>query len=123
MLDTFRRAKGSGRPEKLYRITRGSIRSLMITVPHIALSLLAAAQRVYGETAAAKLLYTWFQAKTDTYTRKLAGADTLLTKAKMLSPSCAAPKAASAPHRAGRGNRRSQPRRASSAAARARRRA
>lgn len=84
-IDTFRRAKGSGRPEKLYRLTRRLDPLFDENGASIALSLLAAAQRVYGETAAAKLLYAWFQAKTDTYTRKLAGADDLLTKAKMLS--------------------------------------
>ena len=85
LIDTFRRAKGSGRPEKLYRLTHRLDPLFDESGASLALGLLAAAQRVYGETAAAKLLYAWFQAKTDTYTRKLAGADDLLTKARMLS--------------------------------------
>ena len=77
MLDTFRRAKRSGRPEKLYRITT---RLDPLFTDHsltLALDLLAAAQRVYGETAASKLLYTYFQAKTDRFVTKLAATDTL----------------------------------------------
>jgi predicted ArsR family transcriptional regulator len=85
MLDTFRRAKGSGRPEKLYRITTRLNPLFTDGGPDLALNLLGAAQSVFGETAAAKLLYTLFQAKSDAWASKLAAHDTLEAKAKALA--------------------------------------
>lgn len=85
LIDTFRRAKGSGRPEKLYRLTHRLDPLFDPGGASLAMSLLAAAQRVYGETAAAKLLFAWFQSKTEAYARKLADAEDLTAKIKLLS--------------------------------------
>lgn len=85
MLDTFRRAKGSGRPEKLYRITTRLDPLFTDGGPQLALNLLGAAQSVFGETAAAKLLYTLFQAKSDAWASKIAAHETLEAKAKTLA--------------------------------------
>ncbi|MBK8093836.1 MAG: hypothetical protein IPK32_18135 [Verrucomicrobiaceae bacterium] len=85
MLDTFRRPKPSGRPEKLYRITHKLDPIFDDTGMSLALDLLGAAQRVYGETAAAKLLYTWFQAKSDALSPKIDRTESLLIRAKALA--------------------------------------
>lgn len=85
MLDTFRRARGSGRPEKLYRITQRLDPIFDDGGQSLALNLLAIAKRVYGETAPAKLLYTFFQVKSDDWAAKLAAHDTLEAKAKALA--------------------------------------
>ncbi|MBL9132855.1 MAG: hypothetical protein JNG86_16725 [Verrucomicrobiaceae bacterium] len=85
MLDTWRRPKRSGRPEKLYRITR--VLDPLFAPDGIALALdfLAAAQKVFGETAAAKLLYAWYQARTADYAAHLDKKETLLQRARALA--------------------------------------
>lgn len=85
MLDTWRRPKPAGRPEKLYRITRALDPLFATDGSTLVVELLAAAQKVYGETAAAKLLYTWFQAKTDSLAQRLEGKDSLLKRARSLA--------------------------------------
>jgi uncharacterized protein YeaO (DUF488 family) len=49
------------------------------------LDLLAAAERVYGETAPSKLLFTHFQSKTELWADKLRKAATLADRVKMLA--------------------------------------
>ncbi len=85
LLDTWRRPKPSGRPEKLYRLTR-RLDTLFAPDPSlIALDLLAASQKAFGETAAAKLLYTWFQAKTESFAVRINANDTLLHRVRTLA--------------------------------------
>ena len=87
-LDTWRHSKGAGRPEKLYRLTPkadalfdgGAGPALTLT-----LDLLTTAERVYGETAPPKLLYTYFQAKAEVLAPKLAKAADVAERAKLLA--------------------------------------
>ena len=99
MLDTFRRPKKSGRPEKLYRITHKLDPVFNDGGMRLALDLLAAAQRVYGETAAAKLLYTWFQAKTEAFAARIDRSAPLLERARVLARLRSAEGCLSAAHR------------------------
>lgn len=84
-LDTWRRPKGAGRPEKLYRVTPKANVIFGLHGTSLALDLLATAERVYGETAPPKLLYSYFQAKTESWAPKLAKAETLPERAKLLA--------------------------------------
>lgn len=84
-LDTWRRPKGAGRPEKLYRLTPKADALFNCHGPALTLDLLTTAEKVYGETAPPKLLYTYFQTKAETYAPKLAKAETLEERAKLLA--------------------------------------
>lgn len=84
-LDTWRRARKAGRPEKLYRLTPKAEALFGSVEPQITLDLLAAAERVYGETAPSKLLFTHFQSKTELWADKLRKAATLADRVKMLA--------------------------------------
>jgi predicted ArsR family transcriptional regulator len=85
LLDTWRRSKGSGRPEKLYRLTPKADGFFACAGPALTLDLLTTAERVYGETAPPKLLYTYFQAKAEVLAPKLAKAATVEERAKLLA--------------------------------------
>ena len=85
LVDTWRRAKPSGRPEKLYRLTR-QLDPLFAPDPSVVgLELLAAAQKAFGETAAAKLLFTWFPSKSDSFAARIDVKATLLKRARTLA--------------------------------------
>jgi predicted ArsR family transcriptional regulator len=84
-LDTWRRPKGAGRPEKLYRLTPKADLLFGGSGTALTLDLLTTAERVYGETAPPKLLYSYFQAKTEAWAPKLAKAGTLEERAKLLA--------------------------------------
>jgi predicted ArsR family transcriptional regulator len=77
LLDTWRRPKPAGRPEKVYRLTA----KLDPLFPEMGndwtLSLLETADQVFGERAAAKLLFSYFQKRTERWQRSLRGAMTL----------------------------------------------
>jgi predicted ArsR family transcriptional regulator len=77
--------KGSGRPEKLYRLTPKADALVACAGPALTLDLLTTAERVYGETAPPKLLYTYFQAKAEVLAPKLAKAATVAERAKLLA--------------------------------------
>lgn len=85
-LDTWRRSKGAGRPEKIYRLTPKAD-ALFDGGCGLALTLdiLTTAERVYGETAPPKLLYTYFQARTEVLAAKLAKAANVAERAKLLA--------------------------------------
>lgn len=72
-LDTWRRPRPTGRPEKLYRLTRKTEPLFPQTGNELTLDMLVTAQRVYGETAPQKLLFSFFQARGDRYLAKLRG--------------------------------------------------
>ncbi len=84
-LDTWRRPKGAGRPEKLYRLTTKADALFGGNGTGLTLDLLTTAERVYGETAPPKLLYSYFQAKTEAWAPKLAKAGTVEDRAKLLA--------------------------------------
>ncbi len=84
-LDTWRRPKGAGRPEKIYRLT-SKANALFASSGHtLTLDMLMTAGRVYGETAPPKLLFTYFQAKTEAWHLKLSKASTLSERTKLLA--------------------------------------
>lgn len=72
-LDTWRRPKTTGRPEKLYRLTRKTDPLFPQTGNELTLDILRTAARVYGETAPQKLLFSFFQGKLERYLAKLRG--------------------------------------------------
>ena len=72
-LDTWRRPKATGRPEKLYRLTRKTEPLFPQTGNELTLDMLVTAQKVYGETAPQKLLFSFFQARGDRYLSRLRG--------------------------------------------------
>lgn len=84
-LDTWRRPKGAGRPEKLYRLTPKADALFNCYGPTLTMELLQTAERVYGETAAPKLLYSYFQTKAEALQPKLAKATTVEERAKLLA--------------------------------------
>ncbi|MEZ5387780.1 MAG: hypothetical protein R3F13_19910 [Prosthecobacter sp.] len=84
-LDTWRRPRKAGRPEKLYRLTPKAEVLFGSPEPQLTLDLLSAAERVFGETAPSKLLFTHFQDKADLWEAKLQKAATLEERVKMLA--------------------------------------
>jgi predicted ArsR family transcriptional regulator len=84
-LDTWRRPKAAGRPEKLYRLTAKADSLFLGCGNALTLDLLTTAEKVYGESAPPKLLYTYFQAKTEAWSTKLAKATTAEERAKLLA--------------------------------------
>ncbi len=84
-LDTWRRPKAAGRPEKLYRLTPKADVLFLGSGPNLTLDLLTTAERVYGESAPPKLLFTYFQSKGEAWSAKLAKATTLEERAKLLA--------------------------------------
>ncbi len=83
-LDTFRRNRGVGRPEHLYRLTNKA-RDLFPQADNaLALSLLEQAKKLYGPAAAEKILFLHFQEKARNYAGKIRG-DTPAERAKWLA--------------------------------------
>jgi predicted ArsR family transcriptional regulator len=84
-LDTWRRPKAQGRPEKVYRLTskldplfpRAGEEMLIDTLKH--------AERIFGPTAAEKLLYAYFQAKAETWQERLSQESELENKVIQLA--------------------------------------
>ncbi len=83
-LDTWRRPKGVGRPEMVYRLTMRANELFPQTSNAMTIELLHVARSLYGPAAAEKLLFTVFQRKTEHYAAKMKG-DTLATRAKSLA--------------------------------------
>lgn len=83
LLDTWRRPKATGRPEKIYRLTE----KLSPLFPEMGngwtLELLESADQVFGERAAAKLLFAYFQKRGEEWQRVVRGA-TLVERLKAL---------------------------------------
>jgi predicted ArsR family transcriptional regulator len=72
-LDTWRRAKGIGRPELLYRLTERAHELFPVASNYMTLALLENAKALYGPSAPEKLLFSVFQKKADTYKTKVRG--------------------------------------------------
>ena len=82
-LDTWRRAKPVGRPEMLYRLTQRAHELFPVSSNAMTIGLLESALKLYGPSAAEKLLLNVFQRTTETYLAKLKG-ETLAEKARSL---------------------------------------
>jgi len=83
-LDTWRRAKGIGRPELIYRLT-DRVHDLFPAASNgMTISLLENAKSLFGPAAAEKLLFSVFQKKAETYTAKVRG-ETLHDRAGKLA--------------------------------------
>jgi len=81
LLDTWRSPQKIGRPLLLYRLTQRAHDLFPTASNEITLQLLEGAQKLYGATAADKLLLTLFQRRTEHYASRLKG-DTLADRAK-----------------------------------------
>lgn len=83
-LDTWRRPKNIGRPEKAYRLTP-KVNVLFPQVGNaLTLEILEAVEQTYGANASEKLLYTYFHKMADRYLTKVKG-DTPAERAASLS--------------------------------------
>jgi predicted ArsR family transcriptional regulator len=73
-LDTWRRPKDIGRPEKAYRLTT-KINALFPQVGNaLTIEILEAVEQTYGANASEKLLYNYFQKLAERYIAKVKGA-------------------------------------------------
>lgn len=83
-LDTWRRPKPVGRPEMLYRLTEKAHELFPSTSNETTIALLDAAQKLYGPSAAEKLLFQVFQQKATEYLQKVKG-ESVVDRAKQLA--------------------------------------
>lgn len=74
LVDTWRRPKAAGRPEKVYRLTRKLDGLFPEMGNEWTLELLETAEQVFGERAASKLLFNHFQKRTERWQKALRGA-------------------------------------------------
>jgi predicted ArsR family transcriptional regulator len=72
-LDTWRRPKSIGRPEKTYRLTAKAQTLFPQMSNELTLEILQCIQKIYGATAAEKLLFNYFARKADGYIRRMKG--------------------------------------------------
>jgi len=72
-LDTWRRAKGIGRPELLYRLTERAHDLFPTESNGMTITLLENAKALYGPSAPEKLLFSVFQKKSEAYMAKVRG--------------------------------------------------
>jgi predicted ArsR family transcriptional regulator len=72
-LDTFRRHRGVGRPELIYRLTAKAQDLFPRADNGLSLSLLEQARKLYGAGAPEKILYLHFQQKAADYAGKIKG--------------------------------------------------
>ncbi len=83
-LDTWRQPQKMGRPLMLYRLTQRAHELFPIASNPMTIDLLECAQKLFGQTAAEKLLLVVFQKKTEHYKAKLKGT-TVAERAKWLA--------------------------------------
>lgn len=72
-VDTWRRAKGTGRPEKIYRPAPKLDLVLTNWGSELCLGLLSHAAQAYGESAPDRLLYSYLQQKVERWASKMKG--------------------------------------------------
>jgi predicted ArsR family transcriptional regulator len=72
-LDTWRRPKTIGRPEKTYRLTEKARDLFPDAGCEVTLDLLKDVQSIYGPNAPDKLLFSFFSKRTDYYLKKVKG--------------------------------------------------
>ncbi len=83
-LDTFRRHRGVGRPELLYRLTAKAQDLFPQADNALAISLLEQARKLFGPGAADKMLYLHYQQQAADYAGRIRG-ETLVERAKSLA--------------------------------------
>lgn len=83
-LDTWRRAKGIGRPELVYRLTEKAHGLFPSASNGMTIALLENAKTLYGPSAAEKLLFSVFQKKAEAYKAKVRG-ETIADRAGKLA--------------------------------------
>jgi len=83
-LDTWRRPQALGRPEMIYRLTRRAHELFPATSNLLTVELLGCSQKLYGPSAAEKLLFMVFQQKAAQYQPRIKG-ETLPRRAKWLA--------------------------------------
>ena len=71
LVDTWRRPKATGRPEKIYRLTKRALDLFPQAGNALTVDLLERAEVVFGETAAQKLLFSHFQERTQRWARRI----------------------------------------------------
>ncbi len=84
LLDTWRSPQPIGRPQMLYRLTERAHDLFPATSNAMTSAVLVAARKLFGVTAAEKLLLIAFQEKSTDYASRLKG-DTLAERAKWLA--------------------------------------
>jgi predicted ArsR family transcriptional regulator len=72
-LDTWRRAKETGRPELTYRLTPKAQLLFPQLSNELSMEILEAVRQLHGATAAEKILYQYFLKKTEAYSKKIKG--------------------------------------------------
>ncbi len=70
-LDTWRRPQANGRPELAYRLTAKAQALFPRQADALSLDLMEAVHQLHGATAAEKLLYHYFNKKTEAYARQI----------------------------------------------------
>lgn len=75
VVDTWRRPKGVGRPELVYRLTRKAQAYFPQGGQAVAIELLEASKRLYGPSAPEKLLFALFAMKAELYAKGLTAKD------------------------------------------------
>ena len=83
-LDTWRLPQKMGRPLMLYRLTQRTHELFPVASNSMTIELLESAQKLFGQSAAEKLLLVVFQKKTEHYKSKVKGT-TLAERAKWLA--------------------------------------
>ncbi|HEX4085434.1 MAG TPA: ArsR family transcriptional regulator [Chthoniobacteraceae bacterium] len=83
-LDTWRRAKGIGRPELVYRLTERAHDLFPTASNGMTITLLENAKALYGPAAPEKLLFSVFQKKAEAYQSRVRG-DTIAERAGKLT--------------------------------------
>jgi predicted ArsR family transcriptional regulator len=84
-LDTWRRPKAQGRPEKLYRLTVKLDPLFPKASDEMLIEMLKNAERIFGQTAPEKLIYSFFQSKAEAYQARLAQETQLENKVLVLA--------------------------------------
>ncbi len=82
-LDTWRRAKGIGRPELVYRLTERAHELFPTASNGMTITLLENAKALYGPTAPEKLLFSVFQKKAESYQVRVRGGSVAERAAKL----------------------------------------
>ena len=83
LVDTWRQPQERGRPQMLYRLTSRAHDLFPAACNEMTIDVLHAAQRLFGSSAAEKLLLLAFQKKAEAYLDHISG-ETLLDKARGL---------------------------------------
>jgi predicted ArsR family transcriptional regulator len=84
-LDTWRRPKGMGRPEKAYRLTPLAQEFFPTECTQFTLEVLDCVTAVYGPVAVDKILFQIYQTSTDRIKEKINGSVSLEDKARSLA--------------------------------------